>query len=380
MTASFKPPERLLLGPGPSNVAENVRLAMAQVTIGHLDPAFIGMMDELKALLQYAFQTTNSATFAISAPGSAGMECCIVNLLEPGDTAVICVNGVFGKRMVENVERCGAKCVVVSDEWGEQVDLDKLEQALRSHSEAKLVGFVHAETSTGVRSDAEAIAALAKKYNCLAVMDCVTSLGGIEVAVDKWQIDAAYSGTQKCLSAPPGLSPVTFSAAAVEKIKNRKTSVNSWFLDLRLLLDYWEGAGPSTTRVYHHTAPVNALYGLHQALVNLKNEGLQSAWSRHQSAHALLVTELEALGLEFVVQQAIRLPELNLVSIPECCHDAETRAGLLNKFGIEIGSGLGHFAGKVWRIGLMGENANPSTVVRLTDALKNIIVTNKPPA
>ncbi len=264
MIGSFKPIARTLMGPGPSDVHPRILEALGRTTIGHLDPQFIQMMDEIKKLLQYAFQTKNALTLPVSAPGSAGMEACFANLLEPGDKAVVCINGVFGNRMVENVTRCGAVAVTVNDDWGKPVDPDKVEAALKANPDAKILAFVHAETSTGARSDAKTLAALAKQYNCMTIVDAVTSLGGVELRVDDWGLDAVYSGTQKCLSCTPGLSPVTFSEQAAECIRNRKTPVQSWFLDMNLVMGYWGGGAK---RAYHHTAPINALYGLHESLV-----------------------------------------------------------------------------------------------------------------
>lgn len=308
---SFQPPHRRLMGPGPSDVSQRVLDALARPTIGHLDPAFVGMMDEMKGLLQYAFQTKNELTFPVSAPGSAGMETCFVNLLEPGDKAIVCQNGVFGGRMKENVERCGATAVMVEDEWGQPVDPDKLETALKANPDAKVVAFVHAETSTGAQSDAKTLVELAHQHDCLTIVDAVTSLGGTPLKVDEWNIDAIYSGTQKCLSAPPGLSPVSFSERAADVVKNRSSKVQSWFLDLSLVMGYW-GAGAK--RAYHHTAPINNLYGLHESLLILKEEGLENAWARHHKMHMALRAGLETLGLNFVVPEAYRLPQLNAVT------------------------------------------------------------------
>ena len=313
MSKSFHPPVRTLMGPGPSDVSPRVTAAMGAPTIGHLDPAFVKLMDEIKELLQYAFQTKNKLTIPVSAPGSAGMESCFVNLLEPGDKAIVCQNGVFGGRMKENVERCGATVIAVDDEWGKPVDPDKVEEALKANPDAKLVAFVHAETSTGARSDAQAITALAHKYGALSLVDSVTGLGGIELDVDGWGIDAIYSGTQKCLSSPPGISPVSFGERAVEVIKNRKTKVQSWFLDMNLVMGYWDGTGG---RTYHHTAPVNNMYGLHESLVMLAEEGLQTAWARHAYHHQALAAGVEAMGLSFVVDADYRLPQLNSVTVP----------------------------------------------------------------
>ena len=289
---SFHPPQRILMGPGPSDVHPRVLAALSRPTVGHLDPEFIRMMDELKDLLQYVFQTENRMTMPVSAPGSAGMECCFVNLVEPGDKVIVCQNGVFGGRMKENVVRCGGIVIPVDDEWGNAVDPAKLESALQSHPDATLVAFVHAETSTGALSDARTLVELAHRYGCLTIVDTVTSLGGVPVLVDEWGIDAIYSGSQKCLSCPPGLSPVSFNAAAVEKITRRKQPVQSWFLDLNLVMGYW---GEGAKRAYHHTAPVNTLYALHEALVILQEEGLDKAWSRHRSNHLALRAGLEAL-------------------------------------------------------------------------------------
>ena len=366
---SFKPPVRILMGPGPSDVPPRVLDAMARPTIGHLDPAFIEMMEELKILLRYAFQTENDLTFPVSAPGSVGMETCFVNLLEPGDKAIVCVNGVFGGRMVENVKRCGATPIIVQDVWGEPVDPNKLEAALKTNPGVKVVAFVHAETSTGVLSDAQTLAALARKHGALSIVDAVTSLGGSPLQVDAWGLDAIYSGSQKCLSCTPGLAPVSFSPRAVEVVKNRKTPCQSWFMDLNLVLGYWSAA----KRTYHHTAPINALYGLHESLVALQEEGLENAWARHQRNYLKLKAGLEPLGISFLVDEAYRLPQLNAVRIPEGVDDAAARRDLLDTHHLEIGAGLGDFAGKVWRIGLMGYASREENVQRCVKALGEII-------
>jgi alanine-glyoxylate transaminase/serine-glyoxylate transaminase/serine-pyruvate transaminase len=324
------------------------------------------MMDEMKALLQYAFQTSNALTMPVSAPGSAGMEACFVNLVSPGDKVIVCRNGVFGGRMQENVERCGGIAVMVDDAWGQAIDLNKLEDALKSHPDASIVAFVHAETSTGVRSDAQAIARLAQAHDCLTIMDAVTSLGGIEVNIDQWGIDACYSGTQKCLSCTPGLSPVTFSERAAERIKQRSHRVQSWFLDMNLVMGYW---GSGSKRSYHHTAPINALYGLHEALVMLRDEGLENAWRRHMDIHLLLHDGLEKLGIGFLVDEEHRLPQLNAVYVPDGVDEVAVRQHLLNEYNLEIGAGLGDLAGKIWRIGLMGYSANPRNVLLCLAAL-----------
>jgi alanine-glyoxylate transaminase/serine-glyoxylate transaminase/serine-pyruvate transaminase len=373
---SFNPPIRTLMGPGPSDVHPRVLAAMARPTIGHLDPAFIVMMDEMKALLQYAFQTKNMLTIPVSAPGSAGMETCFVNLIEPGDKVIVCQNGVFGGRMKENVERSGGHAVMVEDAWGEPVDPHKLEGALKAHGDAKLVAFVQAETSTGVESDVKTLVEIAHRYGCLTIVDAVTSLGGSPIRVDEWKVDAVYSGTQKCLSCTPGLSPVSFSEHAVARIKSRKHKVQSWFLDLNLIMNYWSGGGK---RAYHHTAPINALYGLHEALIILKEEGLENAWARHRRHHLALRAGVEAMGLSFLVKDSCRLPQLNAIKVPEGVDEAVVRQRLLEKFNLEIGAGLGGLAGKVWRIGLMGYTSNPKNVFFCLAALETVLTELKAP-
>jgi len=371
MSTSFHPPVRTLLGPGPSDVNPRVLEALSRPTIGHLDPEFIRLMDEIKGLLQYAFKTSNELTLPISAPGSAGMEAVFVNLLERGEKAIVCSNGAFGGRMQENVERAGCTAIMVHDDWGKAVSLEKVEQALKEHPDAKLLAFVHAETSTGVCSDAQALAALGKKYDCLIVVDAVTSLGGIELEVDAWGIDAIYSGSQKCLSCIPGLSPVSFSPKAVEVIRNRKTKVQSWFLDMNLIMGYW---GESTRRSYHHTAPINPLYALHESLLCLREEGLDNAWKRHQLHHRAFVAGIEALGLSILVDKASRLPQLNAVTVPAGVDEAAVRVALLERFNLEIGAGLGALAGKIWRVGLMGFASSQSNVLQCLAALESVLV------
>jgi len=376
MTKSFHPPVRTLMGPGPSDVNPRILEAMSRPTLGHLDPVFVDFMDEVKELLQYAFQTKNRLTLPISAPGSAGMEACFVNLVEPGDKVIVCQNGVFGGRMKENVERIGATAIMVQDEWGAAVDPNKVEAALKANPDAKILAFVHAETSTGALSDAKTLCALAKKYNCLTIVDAVTSVGGVELNVDAWGIDAIYSGTQKCLSCTPGMSPVSFSDRAVEVIKNRKNKVQSWFLDMNLVMGYWDGGAK---RAYHHTAPINSLYGLHEALVILKEEGLQNAWVRHAHHHKALVAGIEAMGLSFVVKKGERLPQLNSVTIPQGVDEALVRKQLLEQYNLEIGAGLGSLAGKVWRIGLMGFACNQKNVLFCLGALDAVLTDMKAP-
>ncbi|MDT3296372.1 alanine--glyoxylate aminotransferase family protein [Shewanella sp. SP2S2-6] len=368
---AFNPPRRILMGPGPSDVYPEVLAAQSRPTIGHLDPLFVGMMDELKSLIQYAFQTKNEMTMAVSAPGSAGMETCFVNLVEPGEKVIVCRNGVFGERMRQNVERVGAIAVLVDNDWGAPVDPAAVEAALKANPDAKFLAFVHAETSTGALSDAKTLCALAKQYGCLSIVDAVTSLGGVELRVDEWGIDAIYSGSQKCLSCVPGLSPVSFSIAAVEKLKNRKTPVQSWFLDQSLVMAYWTSAGGK--RSYHHTAPVNALYALHESLRILAAEGLENAWQRHHEMHLVLRAGLEKLGLNFVVAEDYRLPQLNTVYIPAGVDDAAVRTRLLKDYNLEIGAGLGALAGKAWRIGLMGFGARRENVSLCLKALEEVL-------
>ena len=370
MTTSFNPTPRTLMGPGPSDVHPRILSALGRPTIGHLDPEFVAMMDEVKGLLQYAFQTKNELTIPVSAPGSAGMETCFVNLIEAGDKVIVCQNGVFGGRMKENVERLGATAIMVEDEWGTAVDVDKVEAALNANEGVKVVCFVHAETSTGASSDVKAICDLAHEHGALTIVDAVTSLGGTELRVDEWGIDAIYSGTQKCLSCVPGISPVSFNDKAIEVIKNRKSKVQSWFLDLNLVMGYW---GANTKRAYHHTAPVNALYALHESLVMLKEEGLENAWKRHQKNHEALKAGLEAMGLELIVDEASRLPQLNAVSVPDGIDEAAVRSQLLNQFNLEIGAGLGALAGKVWRIGLMGYSSRAENIFLCLSALDAVL-------
>ncbi|RLA48697.1 MAG: alanine--glyoxylate aminotransferase [Gammaproteobacteria bacterium] len=355
------------MGPGPSDVSPRVLGALARPTIGHLDPLFVQLMDEIKELLQFAFQTENALTLPISAPGSAGMEACFVNLVSPGDKVIVCQNGVFGGRMKENVERCGATAIMVDDTWGEPVSIDKVATAFDQHRDASILAFVHAETSTGVRSDAAALCDLATGRGALSIVDAVTSLGGIAVLTDDWGADAVYSGTQKCLSCVPGISPITFSARAVDHINNRVHKVQSWFLDMQLIMGYWGGSGK---RAYHHTAPVNDLYALHEALVMLQEEGLEAAHQRHRRNHEGLVVGLEAMGLAMAVAPKFRLPQLNSVLIPEGVDDAALRTTLLQEFDLEIGAGLGTLAGKTWRIGLMGFASSERNVVYCLNALE----------
>jgi alanine-glyoxylate transaminase/serine-glyoxylate transaminase/serine-pyruvate transaminase len=358
------------MGPGPADVHPRVLAALARPTVGHLDPQFVTLMDEIKDLLRYAFRTENRLTMPVSAPGSAGMETCFVNLVEPGDKVVVCINGVFGSRMRENVERIGGEAVVVTDPWGRAVDPNKLEDALRAHPDARIVAFVHAETSTGACSDVKSLVEIAHRHDCLTIVDAVTALGGCELEVDAWDVDAVYAGSQKCLSCTPGLAPVSFNERALAKIQARTTRVQSWFLDLSLVMGYWGG---EQRRSYHHTAPINALYGLHEALVMLREEGIENAWARHRHNHLALRAGLELLGLELIVPEAERLPQLNAVSIPAGIDDATVRSRLLLEHNLEIGAGLGDLAGKVWRIGLMGYSSRAENVLLCIGALGTVL-------
>ena len=371
MNRSFFPPARTLMGPGPSDVSPRVLAALSRPTIGHLDPLFIDLMDDIKRLLQYAFQTQNELTLPVSAPGSAGMETVFVNLLEPGDKVIVCQNGVFGGRMCENVERCGGIAIMVEDSWGSPVDISKVEQALEQHPDALAVAFVHAETSTGVRSDARLLCDLAHRHQCLAIVDAVTSLAGIELLVDDWGIDAVYSGTQKCLSCVPGLSPVSFSERAVKRIKHRTKKVQSWFLDLNMVMGYW---GTQSRRSYHHTAPVNALYALHESLLIVQEEGLANSHARHARHHQALAAGFEAMGLNLPVDPDFRLPQLNAVSVPAGVDEANVRHLLLRDWNLEIGAGLGTLAGKVWRVGLMGHAATRENVIFCLGAMEQVLL------
>ncbi len=368
---SFHPPQRTLMGPGPTEIHPRVLTTMSQPAIGYLDPVFVEMMEELKSLLRYAYQTKNPLTFPVSGPGSVGMEYCFVNLVVPGDKVIVARNGVFGGRMIENVERAGGKAIVVESEWGEPVDPNKVEEAFKANRDARLFSFVHAETSTGVQSDAKTLVALAHQYESLAIVDAVTSLGGSPLKVDEWNIDAVYSASQKCLSCTPGLSPVSFSERVVDYVKARKDKIKSWFMDMNLLLGYW-GA---TTRTYHHTAPTNSLFGLHEALLLIREEGLENSWARHARHHLALKAGLEAMGLQFLVKEAYRLPQMNAVRIPESIQskDADIRKRLLNDFNLEIGAGLGPLAGKIWRIGTMGYSSRPENVMLCLSALGSVL-------
>ena len=361
------PPERVLMGPGPSDVSARVLRALSAPCIGHLDPYFLWAMDEVRELLQYLFRTENRLTIPVSGTGSAGMETCMVNLVEPGDEVVVCVNGVFGTRMSDIVGRIGGKLTRVDAPWGKTIDPEDVRKAIGDRN-PKVVAVVHAETSTGVCQPLEDLIGIAKEAGALVLVDTVTSLGGIEVAVDEMGIDAVYSGTQKCLSCPPGLSPISFSPAAVEAMSNRKTPVVSWYLDMNMVSSYWGGE-----RKYHHTAPINMIFALREALRIIAEEGLEARFVRHQLNHQALVAGLENMGLSMVVAESERLPMLNTVYIPEGANDAKVRGALLRDFGIEIGGGLGEFAGKAWRVGLMGHACRRRNVVLFLSALETIL-------
>ena len=367
--SSFHPPQRTLMGPGPSEINPRVLAAMSVPAIGYLDPVFVEMMEELKSLLRYAFQTNNMLTFPVSGPGSVGMEMCFVNMVEPGDKVIVGRNGVFGGRMIENVERTGGKPIIVEDEWGKPVDPNKIEDALKKNPDAKVVAFVHAETSTGCESDAKTIGEIARKYGALTIMDAVTSIAGTPVRTDEWGIDAVYSASQKCLSCTPGLAPVSFSDRVIEKVKARKAKGQSWFMDLGLLLGYWG----ETTRTYHHTAPTNSLFALHESLLVLREEGLENSWARHMRHHLALKAGLEALGLKYLVQEGYRLPQMNAVYCPTGIDEALVRRTLLTEYNLEIGAGLGPLAGKIWRFGLMGYSCKPENVLLCLSALESLL-------
>lgn len=367
-TGELKPSLRLLLGPGPSNVHPRVLRAMATPLVGHLDADFIGLMEETKSLLRFVFRTDNHLTFPASGTGSAGMEACLVNLLEPGDEAIVGVNGLFGTRMADIAERAGAKVVRIEAPWGSVIRPEQVEAALASCRRPKLVALVHAETSTGAWQPVAEIAPLVRDKGALLVLDTVTSLGGCPVEIDAWGVDAAYSGTQKCLSCPPGLAPVTFGPRAVEAIRARRTKVQSWYLDLTMLERYW-----GEERVYHHTAPISMNYALREALRLIEEEGLEERFRRHERNHRMLAAGLEALGLSLAAEPGHRLWMLNAVRVPDGVDEARVRRRLLAEAGIEIGGGLGPLKGKIWRIGLMGESSRREHVLALLAALEDAL-------
>jgi len=368
---SFKPIDRVLLGPGPANVHPKVLEALSKPTLGHLDPQFIELMDEIKSLLQYTFKTESEYSFVLSGPGSLGMEACLVNLVEPGSKVIVCIAGYFANRMTQIVAKLGGQVAVVKDDWGRAVDPQKLEDALKNNPDTKVVAFVHAETSTGALSNIKLLSEIARQSGALVIADVVTSLGAVDVYVDDWQLDAVYSCSQKGLACVAGMSPVSFSERAVHFVKNRKTQIQSWFNDLNLLGSYWNGPGK---RAYHHTAPSNQYYGLHEALMILKDEGIENAWRRHRENSARLISRLKSqLGLEPIVPDDERIPHLLAIKVPEGINEAAVRSDLLAKHNMEIGAGLGELAGKVWRIGLMGYNSNEKMVDFCVNSLKDVL-------
>jgi len=363
--SSIDLPSRLLLGPGPSNISERVRRALAQPMIGHLDPAFLRLLDQVQDMLRRVFGTHSALTLPLSATGSAGMECCLINLTEPGERVLIGQCGVFGGRMRSIVERMGAQPIVIEAPMGQSVSAADMIAAIESER-PHVVALVHAETSTGVAQPIPEIARAARARGALMIVDCVTSLSGMPFEFDAWEIDAAYSGTQKCISCPPGLSPIAIGPRALERLAARRTPVQSWYLDLGLIGGYL-----GSKRVYHHTAPISSIFALHAGLSAILEEGLTERFQRHAEAHQLLVHELRQLGFEFLVREDERLPMLNAV-IPPYADEGLVRRRLLLEHGIEVGGGLGSLAGKIWRIGLMGENARAESVTRLVDALRKL--------
>jgi alanine-glyoxylate transaminase/serine-glyoxylate transaminase/serine-pyruvate transaminase len=365
--ATIDPPVRTLLGPGPSDTDPRVLAALAKPTVGHLDPYYLRVMDELQAMLREVFRTQNRMTMAISGTGSAGQEAAVANLVEPGDRMLVCVNGVFGGRLADMAERAGGEVTKIERPWGEVFTVAEVKDAL-VRVKPRVVAIVLAETSTGAWQPIEEIAAAVRDAGAMLILDTVTALGGIPVEIDKWGIDAVYSGTQKCLSCPPGLAPVSFSDRAVEKIMARKQKVRSWYLDVSLIANYWGG-----DRVYHHTAPINMTYALHEALRLVLGEGLESCWARHKRNHEALKAGLSTLGIRYATQAGHELPQLNAVLVPEGVDDVAVRKALLERFNIEIGAGLGAFKGKVWRIGLMGYGSRPENIAKLLAALETLL-------
>jgi alanine-glyoxylate transaminase / serine-glyoxylate transaminase / serine-pyruvate transaminase len=365
--AAFKPPPRLLMGPGPSNVAPSVLRAMAQPLVGHLDPTFIQLMEEVKLMLRTVFQTRNDLTFPVSGTGSAGMEFCFVNLVQPADEVVVCVNGVFGGRMADVAERCGARVTKVEAEWGKIIEPGAVAAVLKN-VRPKIVALVHAETSTGVLTPVEEISRLAHDAGALFLLDTVTSLGGCPVKLDEWEVDAAYSGTQKCLSCPPGLSPVSFSPRAMDAASHRNRKTQSWYLDVNLLASYW-----GQDRAYHHTAPISMNYALHEALRLVLEEGLENRWRRHEQNHLALKKGLADMGLSLASQEGHQLWSLNAVGVPDGVDEGAVRKKLLSDFNLEIGAGLGPLKGKIWRVGTMGETSRPENIETFLSALKSFL-------
>lgn len=365
----LNPPQRVLLGPGPSNVHPRVYRALATPIIGHLDPEFLEIMDDIQELLRYVFKTENAFTIAVSGTGSAGMQAAVTNVVEPGDAVLVGVNGYFGTRISDMVRRCGGKPIEIKTAWGEMVPPDRVLDELQKRPDLKAVAFVHAETSTGVRQPLEEIGAACKDRDTVFIVDAVTSLGGIPVKVDEWHIDVCYSGTQKCLSCPPGLAPITFSDKAMQVLKRRESKVQSWYLDMSLIASYWS----DEQRAYHHTAPISMNYALREALRLVFAEGLQNRFQRHQENSQALIQGLQELGVEPLVDENYRLPTLNAVKVPPKVDEANIRRKLLDRYGIEIGGGLGELGGKIWRIGLMGESSQKANVVYLLAALEELL-------
>ena len=363
----LNPPTRLLLGPGPSNVDPRVLRAMAAPVIGHLDPEFLKIMDETKQLLQYTFQTDNYLTLPLSGTGSAGMEAALCNVIEPGDKVVVCVKGLFGERMCDMVQRCQGELIRIEAEWGQTIKPQQVGSVLKQ-AKVKVVAIVHAETSTGILQPLEDISRLAHEHGALLLVDAVTSLGGCPLKVDDWDLDVVYSGTQKCLSCPPGLAPITFSSRAQEVLDARQTKVQSWYLDMTMIQRYW-----GAERFYHHTAPISMCYALREALRLVHDEGLEVRWQRHELNHRALMAGLQAMGLQPFAQEGHRLPSLNAVRVPEGIEDAAVRGRLLQDYGIEIGGGLGKLKGQIWRIGLMGYNSTKKTVLVFLGALEAVL-------
>src|SRR3954452_24068185 len=361
------PPVRILLGPGPSDIHPRVLAALARPTVGHMDPYYLQIMDELQSMLQQVFQTKNRLTMAISGTGSAGQEATVLNLAQPGERVLVCVNGVFGGRLADMAERAGGEVTKIERPWGEVFTAAEVKEAL-ARVKPRIVAIVMAETSTGAWQPIEEIAVAVRDAGAMLILDTVTALGGVPVEIDKWQIDAVYSGTQKCLGCPPGLAPVSFSDRAVDKIVNRREKVRSWYLDISLIANYWGG-----DRVYHHTAPINMTYALHEALRLVLEEGLENCFARHQQNQRALQAGLAAIGIEYATQAGHGLPQLNAVRIPAGIDDVAIRKALLDRFGIEIGAGLGAFKGKVWRIGLMGYSSRQANVLLLLAALEQLL-------
>jgi alanine-glyoxylate transaminase/serine-glyoxylate transaminase/serine-pyruvate transaminase len=371
LPGAVTPPVRILLGPGPSDVHPRVLEALGRPTVGHLDPYYLRIMDELQSMLREVFRTKNRMTMAISGTGSAGQEATVLNLVEPGERVLVCVNGVFGGRLADMAQRAGGEVTKIDRPWGEVFTAKEVQEAL-ARVKPQVVAIVMAETSTGAWQPIEEIAAAVRDAGAMLILDTVTALGGIPIEIDQWEIDAVYSGTQKCLGCPPGLAPVSFSDRAVEKILNRRDKVRSWYLDVSLLANYW-----GSDRVYHHTAPINMTYALHEALRLVLEEGLERCFARHRRNHEALKAGLAAIGIRYATQQGHELPQLNAVRIPDAVDDLAVRRSLLDRFGVEIGAGLGEFKGKVWRIGLMGYSSRPTNVLMFLAALEQLLAAQK---